>query len=219
MNTREFKDQIYQELGAVARALGNSHRLEIVELLAQGPAPVEYIAGQADISVASASQHLQHLKAARLVVARKKGNYRMYALQDRQVFEIAHAIRSYGFSRNAQAARLLDDFRAEGPELESMSAAELMERVKSGEVLLLDVRPRPEYEAGHIFSARSIPEDELAEKLRLLPTDREIIAYCRGPLCAMAGDAVKLLNDKGYTARQLDIGYPEWQMQGLPVEA
>jgi rhodanese-related sulfurtransferase/predicted transcriptional regulator len=217
MNIRDFKNRIYNELASIAKALANPHRLEIIELLAQGPSPVETIAKNTDLSIANASQHLQTLKSARLVRSEKKGKYSYYSLSGSGVFELWKSMRDLGFAQNAQIEKLLQDFRKSRHTLESVHMDELLERIKQGKALVLDVRPRGEYEAGHIVSALSIPQNELAEKLKSLPKNKEIIAYCRGPLCAMADDAVSLLRKHGFRATRFDAGYPEWKNEGLPV--
>lgn len=218
MNVRDFKNSIYSELASIAKAMANPHRLEIIELLAQGPSPVEYIADNTGISIANASQHLQTLKSARLVRAEKKGKYNFYSLSNPGVFELWQSMRDLGFAQNAQIEKMLQDFRKSRHNMESVSSDELLERIEQGEALVLDVRPSDEYEAGHIASALSIPQKELIEKLKSLPKNKEIIAYCRGPLCAMADDAIKLLQENGYRAYRFEAGYPEWKNKGLPVE-
>ncbi|MGF1670716.1 MAG: ArsR/SmtB family transcription factor [Balneolaceae bacterium] len=218
MNVRDFKNKIYNELTSITKALANPHRLEIIELIAQGPCPVEYIVDNTSLSVANASQHLQTLKLARLVTAEKRGKYSYYSLASPKVFEVWDAMREFGFSQNAEIEKLMKEFRESRHNLESVTSSQLLERMQQGKALLLDVRPREEYEAGHIASALSIPQDELIEKLKELPKDKEIVAYCRGPLCAMAYDAVELLNNHGFKAFRLESGYPEWMMENLPVE-
>jgi rhodanese-related sulfurtransferase/predicted transcriptional regulator len=217
MNVRNFKNRVYNELASIVKALANPHRLEIIELLAQGPSPVETIARNTGLSIANASQHLQTLKSARLVEVEKRGRYSFYTLQNSGVFELWKSLRDLGFAQNAQIEKLLQDFRKSRHNLESVNSEELLERIEQGEALVLDVRPREEYEAGHIVSALSIPQNELVDKLKSLPKNKEIVAYCRGPLCAMADDAIKLLNEHGYRATRLEAGYPEWRSKGLPV--
>lgn len=218
MNARIFKDKIYSELATVSKSLANPHRLEIIELLAQGPVSVEYIANETDLSVASASHHLQLLKNARLVNTEKRGKYRFYSLANPKVFEVWDALKELGFSQNAEVSKLMKEFRESRHNLESVTSSQLLERIQQGKSLILDVRPREEYKAGHIASALSIPQDELIEKLKELPKNKEIVAYCRGPLCAMADDAVKLLKQHGFKASRLETGFPEWMMNDLPVE-
>ncbi len=215
MDAREFKDTIYNELADVSRALANPHRLEIIELLAQGPSSVEYVANEAAISVASASHHLQLLKNARLVSIEKRGKYRYYSLASQQVFHVWKSMRELGFTQNAEIEKLVKNFRRSYHDLEPITAEELRKRLKSGNALLIDVRPGEEYKAGHISAALSMPEHELSKRLNELSKSKEIIAYCRGPLCTMADKAVALLRRNGFQAVKLDIGYPEWEMERL----
>lgn len=218
LHVRVFKNKIYNELASITKALANSHRLEVIELLAQGPCSVEYIVDNTSLSVANASQHLQTLKSARLVTAEKKGKYSYYSLANQKVFEVWGAMRELGFSQNAEIEKLMKEFRKSRHNLESVTSSQLLERIQQGKALILDVRPHEEYESGHIASALSIPQDELIQKLKELPKDKEIVAYCRGPLCAMADDAVELLINHGFKAVRLETGFPEWKVKGLPVE-
>jgi len=218
MTARDFKNQIFSEFASIVKAMGNLHRLEIIDLLAQGPCPVEYIASNTGISIANASQHLQTLKTARLVTMEKKGKYSFYSLANSGVYELWQSIRDLGFEQNAQIEKLVQDFRQSRHNLESVNSQQLFERIQEGKVLVLDVRPQREYEAGHIATARSVPHDRLLERLSTLPNNKEIIAYCRGPLCAMADDAVKLLHEHGYRVKRFEEGYPEWEKKGMPVE-
>lgn len=211
MNAREFKDNIYSEIASVSKALANPHRLEIVELLAQGPSSVEYVADQTNLSVASASHHLQSLKKARLATTKKEGKYRFYSLSNQHVFEVWRAMRELAFSQNAEINKLIRDYRTSHNTLEPITKEELKQRLKDGDALLIDVRPEQEYEAGHITTSLSVPKEELKRRLKDLPKDKEIIAYCRGPLCTMADEAVAELRNQGYKATKLDIGFPEWQ--------
>lgn len=219
MDLRTFKTQVYSELAELTRALANPHRLEMLELLAQGAASVESIAAETGLSIANTSQHLQTLKKTRLVTSRKDGKYRYYELASPQVFRAWMELRQLGFSQNAHIDKLIRDFRTEPGNLECVTTGDLLDRLRNRQAILLDVRPRQEYEQGHIASARSIPVRDLMEQLDALPLDHEIVAYCRGPLCAMADDAVRLLQEKGYRAGRLETGYPEWEAMGLPVEA
>ncbi|SMO90199.1 ArsR/SmtB family transcription factor [Gracilimonas mengyeensis] len=218
MKAREFKKKIYNELAVTTKAIANPNRLRIIELLAQGASTVEYIAEQTGLSVANASQHLQTLKNARLVSSEKEGKYSIYRLAGPRVFEAWSALRELGLSQNAEISRLMDDYRNEHETLEMVSVEELVKRVDKDEVFLVDVRPRHEYEAGHILSATSFPRDEIRQHIKNLPKNKDIIAYCRGPLCAMADDVVSLLRRQGFNAKRLELGYPEWKANGLPVE-
>lgn len=218
MQAREFKTRIYNELSTVGKALANSRRLEIIELLAQGPSSVEYIAEQTGLSIANASQHLQTLKNARLVTSEKKGKFQFYSLSNSKVFEVWKSMWELGFSQNAQIEKLVQRYRKSRHNLESVTSSQLLERIQQGKALALDVRPREEYETGHIASAVSAPQEELIQLLKSLPENKEIVAYCRGPLCELADDAVQQLQKHGFQASRLDIGYPEWESAGLPVE-
>ncbi len=218
MIVREFKNKIYNELASITKALANPNRLEIIELLAQGPCSVEYIADHTNLKIANASQHLQTLKSARLVKMEKKGKYNFYSLVDINVFEVWRSLRELGLSQNAEIDKLINEFQESRHNLETVTSSQLLERIQQGKALLLDVRPREEYKSGHIASALSIPQEELIQKLKDLPKDKEIVAYCRGPLCAMAYDAVELLNNHGFKAFRLETGFPEWKVKGLPVE-
>lgn len=217
MKVRDFKDSIYSELANITKALANPHRLEIIELLAQGPCSVEYIAGNTKLSIANASQHLQVLKKARLTKAKKEGKYNYYSLRSPKVFEVWKSLRELGFSQNAEIERLIRDFRNDRQSLETIDSSELLKRIKNKEVMVIDVRPEEEYREGHITDAISIPKKELVSRLKDLPKDKEIVAYCRGPLCAMADEAVELLHDHGFRSKRLDEGFPEWMMADLPV--
>ncbi len=218
METREFKDKIYSELARVSKALSNPHRLEIIDFIAQGPASVEKIAKQTNLTVANASQHLQVLKQAKLTDISKKGNYVYYQLSNNLVYEVWKGLLALGASQIAEVEKLIHDFRHSRQALESVTCLELLDKAKINDILILDVRPHEEYEAGHISNALSIPYEQLVQKLKDLPKDKEIIAYCRGPLCVMADEAVDLLKKQGYNARRLNEGFPEWKVLGLPVE-
>jgi len=218
MDVRDFKNKIYGELATIAKALANPRRMEIIELLAQGPCPVEYIADNTDLTVANASQHLQVLKKARLVSTEKKGKYNYYSLKNSRVYEVWKALRELGFSQNAEIDRLVRDFRDSRKTLETVSLEELQKRIENNEVLVLDVRPQQEYEEGHITGAVSIPSGDLKEQMKDLPKDKQIVAYCRGPLCAMADDAVELLKQNGFESKRLAEGYPEWMLHKNEID-
>ncbi|MCC5915409.1 MAG: ArsR family transcriptional regulator [Balneolaceae bacterium] len=217
MDIRTFKDKIYSELASISKAMGNPNRLEIIELLAQGPCSVEYIVSNTGLSVANASQHLQTLKSSRLVTSRKEGKYRFYSLANQNVYRVWSAMRELGISQNAEIGKLMSDFRESRHNLESLTTTQLLKRMENEDILILDVRPREEYESGHINTALSIPQNELIQKMKELPSDKEIVAYCRGPFCAMADDAVLMLQDHGYQASKLDAGFPDWKEAGHPV--
>ena len=218
-NKRQFKDQLYEQFARIGKALSNPHRLEIVELLAQSERTVEELATEANLPIANASQHLQVLRAAQLVDVRRDGLYAHYRLSDERVFRVWQALRNVGELQLAEVNRLVQGFLQDRSPLKSITAAELLEQMKAGDVVILDVRPELEYRAGHIPEARSIPIDELETRLSEVPRTQEIIAYCRGPYCVFADEAVTLLKKHGYRARRLVEGLPDWQALNLPVES
>ena len=218
MNKREFKDKVYDELARLTKALANPHRLEIIELLAQGDYPVEQISAQTGLPIANASQHLQVLKTARLVDATRNGKFIHYRLANTNVFKAWRALRELGVQQIASVDKLVKDFRHSKAGTEAITINELSKRIQSGKVTILDVRPALEYKKGHIANAVSIPFDELAKRLKELPKRNEIVAYCRGPFCVFADDAVSLLNKAGYKATRLDQGFPDWASMGKPVQ-
>lgn len=215
MEKREFKNKVYNELAKVTKALGNPRRMEIIDLLAQGPFSVEKIAEQTNLSVANASQHLQILKGARLVEISRKGNFVFYHLASESIFHAWRALRELGLAQNAEAEKLVHDFYHSQNQLEPVTLEELRQKkIKEG-VVVLDVRPGEEYERGHIKEAISIPVEELASRLEELPREAEIIAYCRGPFCVYADEAVSLLRENGFKAKRLREGYPDWKAMSL----
>ena len=219
MNKRQFKDKIYGELAKITKALANPHRLEVIELLAQGDYSVEQIATQTNLTVANASQHLQVLKTAQLVDVTRDGNFIYYRLANKNVYKTWKALRELGVERIAAIEKFVKDFRQSKFKLESVNIDGLVRRMKEGKVTILDVRPEVEYRNGHIANSISIPFDRLSERLKELPKKNEIIAYCRGPFCVFADEAVAMLNEAGYKAMRLEEGFPDWAMMGLPVES
>jgi rhodanese-related sulfurtransferase len=219
MNKREFKDKVYSELAKVSKALANHHRLEIIELLAQGDYSVEQISIHTDLSVANASQHLQVLKTAQLVDITRAGNFIHYRLANPNVFKAWKALRNLGVERIASIEKLVNDFRQSKFTLESVTIEELIRKIDSGKITILDVRPQAEYRSGHIPNSVSLPFDELSARLKELPKRSEIIAYCRGPFCVFADEAVAMLTKAGYKAKRLAEGFPDWAVMGLPVES
>ena len=209
---------LFDALASVARALGNGRRAEIVDLLAQGERSVEEIAAEISQSVANTSQHLQLLARAGLVRTRRDGNRVFYRLASERVGDLWAAVREVAVGHVAEVSILADEYLGERDELEQLSAAELEQRLAKGDVVVLDVRPEPEFRAGHIAGARSAPLALLEAVEPTLPRRREIVAYCRGPYCVYADDAVRLLRARGLKARRLDVGFPEWRRAGLPVE-
>ena len=218
MPHRRFKDVIYEQLSRLGKAISAPKRLELLDLLCQGPRSVDALAEQAGISMANASHHLQALREARLVESEKKGLRVKYRLAEEAVSRFFLALREVGEARLAEVEKLTREyFHARGA-LEAVAGPELLRRVRTGQVTVLDVRPREEYRAGHIPGAVSIPVSELRDRLKELPKQRNIVAYCRGPYCILADEAVRLLTDRGYRAQRLEIGFPEWKALGLPVE-
>ena len=212
------KSALFDAFASIAAALGNGRRAEIVDVLAQGPRAVEAISMEIGQSFANTSQHLRVLAGAGLVRSHREGNRVVYRLASDRVAELWAAVRDVAAQHVAEVAVLARDYLGERAEVEQLSAAELEERLARGQVVVLDVRPEVEYHAGHIAGARSAPLQSLPEVAAELPKRREIVAYCRGPYCVYADDAVRLLRSKGLKARRLDIGFPEWNRAGLPVE-
>lgn len=219
MSTGNFKQDIYAQLARVAKALGHANRLELLEFVAQGPRSVDELATMTRLSVANASKHLQELRHAGLVRARKEGVRVFYEVAGADVVDLLGALSTVAESRLAEVSQLLRTYITARDDLEPVPAGELLERVRQGLVTVLDVRPPEEYAAGHVPGAINIASDALSSHLRRLPKGREVIAYCRGPYCLLSVDAVALLREKGYKARRLVDGFPEWKASGLPVEA
>jgi rhodanese-related sulfurtransferase/DNA-binding transcriptional ArsR family regulator len=209
---------LFDSLASVAHALGSGRRAEIVDLLAQGERSVEEIASEISQSVANTSQHLQVLARAGLVRTRRAGTRVFYRLASERVGELWAAVRDVAVRHVAEASVLAEEYLGERDGIEQLSAAELEQRLARGQVVVLDVRPEREYRAGHIAGARSAPLPALDALASKLPRRREIVAYCRGPYCVYADDAVRLLRARGLKARRLDVGFPEWRQAGLPVE-
>jgi rhodanese-related sulfurtransferase/DNA-binding transcriptional ArsR family regulator len=215
---RPFKDQLFEQFARIGKALANPHRLEIVDLLAQGERTVEDLAREAGMSVANTSRHLQELRAARLVEVRRDGLYGYYRLADERVFGVWRAMRELGDARLAEIDRLVETYLMDRDALEAVCAEELLTKTREGGVVVLDVRPEQEYRAGHIPGARSVPLERLEAYLEEIPEDQEVVAYCRGPYCVFSDEAVELLRSHGYRARRLAEGLPDWRAAGLPVE-
>ncbi|MDI5891790.1 ArsR/SmtB family transcription factor [Halomonas rhizosphaerae] len=214
------QQDLLDTLAQVARALGNGHRLALLERLAQGEAPVETLATTADLTIGNASQHLQHLRRAGLVTAQRSGKQMIYRLTDERIINLLGLLRQVAETNLAEMERLISRLFAEDDAdgvLEAVSRDELLAGLARGEVALLDVRPEEEYEAGHLPEAINIPLAQLEEMLGKLPHDREIVAYCRGPYCALSHEAVQRLRQLGYRVRRFEEGYPEWKAAGLPV--
>jgi rhodanese-related sulfurtransferase len=213
-----LKTAIYEQIARLGRATASASRLELLDLLSQGARTVEALAQQTGQSVAATSHHLQVLRRARLVDAQKAGLYVTYRLADPQVGEFFLHLRSLAESRLAEVQHVTRQYLEGRGALEPVGNDEFVRRVRAGEVTLIDVRPREEYVAGHIPGAISIPLGELGTRLRTLPKRRDIVAYCRGPYCVMALDAVDLLRRKGFRAYRMEHGVPEWRAQGWRVD-
>jgi rhodanese-related sulfurtransferase/DNA-binding transcriptional ArsR family regulator len=218
MGNREVKDRIYGQFSRIGKAIASPHRLEIADLLAQGERTVESLAKALAIPIANASHHLQAMRAASLVEARKAGTFVYYRLSDPNVFELIRTIRTLAERHLAEMDRIVRTYFHARDKLEPVMRDDLLERVHAGEIIVLDVRPPEEFRAGHIQGAISIPVEELERRLEEIPPDKEIVAYCRGPYCVMALEAVQKLRMHGRIARRLIDGFPEWRAAGLPVE-
>lgn len=217
-SSRPFKDAIYEQFARIGKALASPKRLELLDLLCQGPRTVEVLADQASLSLANASQHLSVLRAARLIQAEKRGLFVTVRLAE-GVEGFYLSLRHLAESRLAEVEATTRAFLEARGAMESVNSAELLARALSGEVTVLDVRPVEEYRAGHLPNARSVPLAELRARLDELPRDREVVAYCRGPYCVLAIEAVRLLREEGFVALRLDTGPPDWRAAGVPVEA
>lgn len=215
---RQFKDHIYEQLARVGKALSSPGRLELLDLLCQGPRNVDSLANLASMGLANASKHLRILHGARLVETEREGTSVTYRLASQDVCELYRSVRSVAESRLAEIEAITRDFLQSKDQLEEVDQEELVRRVSRGEVVLLDVRPPEEYENGHIPGSLSIPVKELEKRLTELPIGQEIVAYCRGPYCVMSIDAVSILRQRGYSATRLEDGVPDWRARGLPVE-
>jgi rhodanese-related sulfurtransferase/DNA-binding transcriptional ArsR family regulator len=216
---REFKDRLFEQFARIGKALASPKRLEILDLLVQGERTVEEIARETAMPVANASQHLQTLKGSRIVESRREGLYAYYRLADEKVFRAWRAVRDLGEARLAEVDQVVQTYLNDRDVLEAVDAVGLMERLAEGSVVVLDMRPKEEYRAGHVRGALSVPVDSLEAALQVLPKDKEIIAYCRGPYCVFSDEAVRVLRAQGYRASRLTEGFPEWRAAGYPVES
>lgn len=214
-----FKHDLFAQFARVAKAMSNGYRLELLEFLAQGERSVDALAQVSGLSVANTSQHLQQLRQSGLVTNRKEGHKVFYRLSGMDVTALLNALRGVAERHLADVDRLVDDFLTVKDNLEPLPAQELLERAREGLVTVLDVRPEEEYASGHLPGAINIPLGDLEKHLDKLNHDQEIVAYCRGPHCVLAFDAVAKLRKKGMSARRLSGGFPEWILEGLPVES
>lgn len=214
---RLFKDRVYEQLARIGKAVSSPKRLEILDLLSQGARTVESLAREAHLTVANTSRHLQVLRAARLIDAEKEGVFVSYRLADEVVSDFFRTLRLLAANRLAELEQLTRQFFKGRDALEPVDRKSLLERVRKEQVTVLDVRPPEEYRAGHIPGAISIPLKELKARLSDLPRNQEIVAYCRGPYCVLAVQAVEMLRDNGFRAVRLEDGVSDWRAQGLPV--
>lgn len=219
MSRHDFKHEVHAQLARIGKALSSGNRLSLLEFIAQGSRSVDELARMTGMSVANASQHLRELRQAGVVRARKEGLRVYYELAGADVVALIAALRRVAETRLAEVKQLVRTFVTARDELEPIPATELLERLKAGMVTVLDVRPAEEYAAGHLPGALNVPAEELAGRLKKLSKGREVIAYCRGPYCLLSVDAVALLRAKGFKARRLIDGFPEWKAAGLPVES
>ncbi len=219
MSSGNFKHDLFSQFARVGKALSNANRLELLEFLAQGERSVDELAKVSGLTVANTSQHLQQLRQAGLVTARKQGQHVYYRLTGDDVIQLLDALRRVAENHVAEVERLVNTYLTVKDDLEPVPAAELLDRVRQGLVTVIDVRPPEEYAAGHVPGAVNIPLSELESRLRELDPKQEVVAYCRGPHCVLAFDAVERLRKRGLQARRLEDGYPEWKLMGLPVES
>jgi rhodanese-related sulfurtransferase len=218
MGDREAKTALFDEFARVAKAMASGRRIELLDVLANGERTVEALAGEAGLSVANTSQHLQLLRQAGLVVTRREGTSIHYRLAGPEVLELWRALRTLAARRLAEIDRLAAVYLGRRDQLEPVTREELARRLRDGDrLVVLDVRPGAEHAAGHLPGAVSIPVGELRRRLAELPRDREVVAYCRGPYCAFAHEAVAVLREAGFSARRLEDGLPEWEAAGLAV--
>ncbi|MBI5330450.1 MAG: metalloregulator ArsR/SmtB family transcription factor [Betaproteobacteria bacterium] len=215
---RQVKDVLYAQVARIGKAVSSPKRLELIELLAQGEKPVERLATEAEISLKLASAHLKELRLAHLVETRKDGKNVFYRLSSEAVADFWVAIRSLAEDRLLGLRAALAKLQEHVHELTPVSRDDLLARAREGELMVLDVRPVQEFQAGHLPYARSLPLDELRQRLADLPRDKPVVAYCRGPFCLMAVEAVELLRKEGFQAIRLEDGVAEWRAHGLPVE-
>ena len=215
---RQFKDALFGQFARVGGALANGHRIELLDVLAQAERSVEELATEAALTVANASQHLQVLRRAGLVETRREGTRVLYRLAGSEVFALWQARRATGEARLAEIDRVVDTYLSDRAGMEEVGPDELRRRLEAGEVTLIDVRPLVESRSGRIAGALPIPIDQLPDRLGELPPGKPVVAYCRGPYCVYADEAVRLLTERGFHAARLTSGFPDWRAAGLPVE-
>ena len=215
---RQFKNAIYEQLARIGKGVSSPRRLELLDLLRQAPRTVKELAKESGQSAANASHHLKALRSHGLVASEKNGQYVTYRIANEEVSSFVSSLLVLAESQLAEIGRIPGKFFSDREAIEPVDRQALLERVKKGSVMVLDVRPREEYDAGHLTGAISVPVTELTRRLKTLPRGREIAAYCRGPYCLMATEAVELLRKKGYRASRLDFGVSEWREHGFPIE-
>ncbi|MDH5600842.1 MAG: metalloregulator ArsR/SmtB family transcription factor [Gammaproteobacteria bacterium] len=218
MRANTFKSDLFSQFARVGKALSNPNRLELLEFLAQGARSVESLANSTSLSVANTSQHLQHLRQAGLVTSQKKGLKVYYSISGDDVIHLLDSLRDVAERHISDVDKIVTTYLTAKDHLDPIPATELLKRVKQDLVTVLDVRPKEEYDAGHVRGAINIPIEELEQHLQQLDPAQEIVAYCRGPHCILAFDAVEQLRKKGFQAHRLEKGYPEWKVAGLPIE-
>ena len=219
MNRTEGAQRLFEHFAHIGKAVSSAQRIHLLELLAQGERSVEVLAGEACLPTANTSHHLQALRVARLVDVRRQGTRIFYRLAGPEVFDLVQTIRRVAQARISEVDDLIQTFFGSPEQLEPVSRRELVKRAREENVLILDVRPPEEYVAGHIRGAISIPLKDLKRHLAKLPKTKEIVAYCRGPYCVLSVHAVELLRSRGFRARRLADGFPEWHGAGLPIES
>ena len=218
MSSENPKRLIFEQFAALARTLGSAHRLELLELLAQTERSVEHLAGLSGLTIANASQHLQQLRRSGLVQARREGKRVLYRLADADVVALLGGLRRIAERNVGQVEKVLNSYFRQRDRLEPVSRKELLRRMRDGLVTVIDTRPAAEFVAGHLPGAINVPLGELRRRLRELPREQQIVAYCRGPYCVLSYEAVAELRKRGFNAYRLEEGYPEWKAAGLAVE-
>lgn len=211
------KRQLFRQFAAIAKAVAHEHRLELLEALAQGERSVETLANRVGMSIANASQHLQQMRRAGLIEARRSGKFVYYRMTDEAVLDLIAALTRIGERHVAEVGKIVRDYFENRDDMEPVSRAELLKRMKKGDVQVLDVRPEDEFALGHVAGAINLPLDKLKRKLASLDPRKEIVAYCRGPYCVLSFETVAFLRNRGFKVRRLEDGMPEWVAAGLPV--
>jgi rhodanese-related sulfurtransferase/DNA-binding transcriptional ArsR family regulator len=219
MSIRNPKRALFSQFAAVAKSLGHAHRLELLEQLAQGERSVDVLAQRTGLSIANASQHLQHMLRASLIANRRDGKFIFYRLADDAVLDLLASLRRIAERNVAEVARVVRDYFDSRDAMEAVSRKELVHRLRAGSVTVLDVRPEDEFALGHLPGALNIPLRELEARLGEIDPKQEVVAYCRGPYCVLSYEAVAALRARGFKARRLEDGLPEWRVAGLPVVA